>query len=181
MVARDVYRWALIKHAAANPDFRSLAFPMPHSKYIDKHDKGPERNLKSYRAARKLDSTKSPLRSEVVYTTAELEAAKPKPSRSSKTSTYYVPFDSSSSSSSSSSSTSSSVLSDASIIIMPKTPPRRTVVRENPSSRITEVTLRASSSPSSSPRREQQQQQQQQCRPSYRPPIRGVSMWFAAV
>lgn len=174
MVARDVYRWALIKHAAANPDFRSLAFPMPHSKYIDKHDKGPERNLKSYRSARKLDPTRSPLRSEVVYTLAELEAAKPKPSRSSKTSTYYVPFDSFPSSPSPS--------PDASSVV-PKTPPRRSVVRENPPSRIAEVTIRASpSSSSSSPRREQQhQQQQQQCRPSYRPPIRGVSMWFAAV
>lgn len=177
MVARDVYRWALIKYAAANPDFRSLAFPMPHSKYIDKHDKGPERNLKSYRAARKLDPIQSPLRSEVVYTAAELEAAKPKPSRSSKTSTYYVPFDSSPCYPSA---------PDASSIV-PKTPPRRAVVRENPPSRITEVTIRASSSsssspsPSPSPRREQQQQQQQQCRPSYRPPIRGVSMWFAAV
>lgn len=161
MVARDIYRWALIKHAAANPDFRTVAFPMPHSKYIDKHDKGPERNLKSYRAARRLDSTKSPLRSEVVYTIAELEAAIPKPSRSSKTSTYYVPFDSSP----------IQVVPDASS----KAPSRRTVVRENPSSRIAEVTIRASSSL----RREQQQQQQ--CRPSYRPPIRGVSMWFAAV
>lgn len=162
MVARDVYRWALIKHAAANPDFRSLAFPMPHSKYIDKHDKGPERNLKSYRTARKLAPTKSPLRSEVIYTVTDLEAAKPKPNRSSKTSTYYVPFD--------------SPVPDASV--MPKTPPRRVVIRENPPHRIAEVTIRASP-----PRKEvrEQQQQQQQCRPSYRPPIRGVSMWFAAV
>lgn len=163
MVARDVYRWALIKHAAANPDFRSLAFPMPHSKYIDQHDKGPERNLKSYREARKQAPKKSPLQNEVTYTAAELEAAKPKPGKSARTSTYYVPFD-------------SAPVQDVSI--MPKTPPRRVVVRENPIPRITEVTLRASS-----PRKEvkEQQHQQQQCRPNYRPPIRGVSMWFTAV
>lgn len=158
MVARDVYRWALIKHAAANPGFRSLAFPMPQSKYIDQHDKGPERNLKSFREARKITPKKSPLQNEVIYTAAELETAKPKPGKSARTSTYYVPFD-------------PAPTQDA--LVMPKTP-RRTTVRENTIPRITEVTLR-----SSSPRKEAKEQQQ--CRSNYRPPIRGVSMWFTAV
>jgi hypothetical protein len=129
---------------------------MPHSKYINQHDKGPERNLKSYREARKIAPKKSPLQNEVIYTAAELETAKPKPGKSARTSTYYVPFD-------------SAPIQD--VPVMPKSP-RKAVARENAIPRIAEVTLRASS-----PRKEVREQ----CRPNYRPPIRGVSMWFTAV
>ncbi|KAH8151147.1 uncharacterized protein LAJ45_04849 [Morchella importuna] len=96
MVARDTYRWALIKHATTNPAFVAVAFPMPYSKYVLRNDKGPERNLKSYRSKSPLSTTKqkpSPLKKEVIYTAAELEPPAPivvKPTKTARTVRWVV-------------------------------------------------------------------------------------------
>ncbi|RPB09646.1 hypothetical protein P167DRAFT_296364 [Morchella conica CCBAS932] len=172
MVARDTYRWALIKHATTNPAFVAVAFPMPYSKYVLRNDKGPERNLKSYRSKSPLSTTvttspssssspptstttsssssppsqkqkPSPLKKEVIYTAAELEPPAP-------------------------------------IVVKPTKTARtvRWVVDDEPYE-----------APSPPPPSQQQQrrkggrrehQTQTPCRSQYTP-VRGVSMWFTAV
>lgn len=170
MVARDTYRWALIKHATTNPAFVAVAFPMPYSKYVLRNDKGPERNLKSYRSKSPLSTTlttspsstspstsslpstssqkqkPSPLKKEVIYTAAELEPPAPivvKPTKTARTVRWVVddePY-------------------EALPIATPPPPPPQQQRRKGG-------------------RREHQTQTP--CRSQYTP-VRGVSMWFTAV
>lgn len=170
MVARDTYRWALIKHATTNPAFVAVAFPMPYSKYVLRNDKGPERNLKSYRSKSPLSTTlttspsstspstsslpstssqkqkPSPLKKEVIYTAAELEPPAPivvKPTKTARTVRWVVddePY-------------------EALPIAAPPPPPPQQQRRKGG-------------------RREHQTQTP--CRSQYTP-VRGVSMWFTAV
>lgn len=172
MVARDTYRWALIKHATTNPDFVAHAFPMPYSKYVLRNDKGPERNLKSYRSKSPLSTTTttassssstptsstststtsptsnttttkpSPLKKEVIYTAAELEPPKPIVVKPTKTAR-----------------TVRWVVDDEPYEAPPPPPPVQQQQRRK-----------------SGVRRETSQQ----CRSQYTP-VRGVSMWFTAV
>ncbi|KAH0604481.1 uncharacterized protein H6S33_006858 [Morchella sextelata] len=164
MVARDTYRWALIKHATTNPAFVAVAFPMPYSKYVLRNDKGPERNLKSYRSKAPLSTTTtassptttptassapsqnpSPLKKEVIYTAAELEPPAPivvKPTKTARTVRW--------------------VVDDEPYEALPTPPPPP---------------------PPQQQRRKggrREHQTQTPCRSQYTP-VRGVSMWFTAV
>ncbi|KAI5838726.1 hypothetical protein DFP73DRAFT_564199 [Morchella snyderi] len=178
MVARDTYRWALIKHATTNPAFVAVAFPMPYSKYVLRNDKGPERNLKSYRSKAPLSTTTPP------STTSTTTSLPPPPSSSSPPPASPAPSQKPSPLKKEVIYTAAELEPPAPIVVKPTKTARtvRWVVDDEPyeAAPPPPPPQQQQQQRRKGGRREQHHQAQTPCRSQYTP-VRGVSMWFTAV